>query len=118
MRIGGEVEGAEGVALAGHVLPQKVSRPVHLQVCLQVWLLLEGRLETQEISCFTFYFRNLHRSNFKELLVLLLVHVEAGLHMLDQLHLVHLGFGTFEFVKFDIVKFAFVTFEFVKFEIA
>ena len=36
----------------------------------------------------------LHGSNFKELLVLLLVHVEAGLHMLDQLHLVHLEFGT------------------------
>ena len=26
--------------------------------------------------------------------MLLLVHVEAGLHMLDQLHLVHLGLGT------------------------
>ena len=75
MRVGGEVEGAEGVALAGHVLPQKVSRPVHLQVRLQVRLLLEGRLETssftflffrklqvlhlifQEISCFTFDFQ-------------------------------------------------------------
>ena len=64
MRIGGEVEGAEGVALAGHVLPQKVSRPVYLQVCLQVWLLLESRLETssftlfifQETSSFTFDF--------------------------------------------------------------
>ena len=36
--------------------------------------------------------------------MLLLVHVEAGLHMLDQLHLVHLEFGTLcEKVHLEIV---------------
>ena len=34
--------------------------------------------------------QHLHGGDLKELLVLLLVHVEAGLHVLDQLHLVHL----------------------------
>ena len=41
VRVGGEVEGAEGVALAGHVLPKQVSRPVNLQVGLQIRLLLK-----------------------------------------------------------------------------
>ena len=33
---------------------------------------------------------NLHGSDFKKLLVFFLIHVEAGLNMLDQLPLVHL----------------------------
>ena len=41
MGVCGEVESAKGVALAGHVFPQKISRPVDLQVGLQIWLLLE-----------------------------------------------------------------------------
>ena len=41
MGVGGEVEGAEGVALASHVLPKQVSRPVNLQVGLQIRLLLK-----------------------------------------------------------------------------
>ena len=41
VRVGGEVKGAEGVALAGHVLPQQVPGAVHLQVGLQVRLLLK-----------------------------------------------------------------------------
>ena len=41
VRVGGQVKGAEGVALAGHVLPQQVPGTVHLQVGLQVRLLLE-----------------------------------------------------------------------------
>ena len=41
MGVGGEVEGAEGVALSGHVLPKQVSRPVNLQVGLQIRLLLK-----------------------------------------------------------------------------
>ena len=53
MRVGGEIEGAEGVTLAGHVLPKQVSSPVYLQVRLQIWLLLEGEWE---ICSFTFLF--------------------------------------------------------------
>ena len=41
VRVGGEVKGAEGVALPGHVLAQQVPGAVHLQVGLQVRLLLE-----------------------------------------------------------------------------
>ena len=41
VRVGGEIKGAEGVALPGHVLPQQVPGAVHLQVGLQVRLLLE-----------------------------------------------------------------------------
>ena len=88
VRVGGEVKGAEGVALAGHVLPQQVPGAVHLQVGLQVRLLLEkkniGLRRGLDLG------QHLHGGDLKELLVLLLVHVEAGLHVLDQLHLVHL----------------------------
>ena len=41
MGVGGEVEGAKRVTLACHIFPQKVSRPVNLQVSLQIWLLLK-----------------------------------------------------------------------------
>ena len=50
MRVGGEIKGAEGVALAGHVLPQQVPGTVHLQVGLQVRLLLEKKtLDFEEV---------------------------------------------------------------------
>ena len=97
MWVGCEVECAKGVALAGHVLPQKISCTVHLQVGLQIGLLLKGGLEMCIFGSGKLcerLFRHLHCSDFKELFVLFLVHVEAGLHMLDQLHLVHLEIGT------------------------
>ena len=88
VRVGGQVKGTKGVALAGHVLPQQVPGAVHLQVGLQVRLLLEeksiGLQRGLDLG------QHLHGGDLKELLVLLLVHVEAGLHVLDQLHLVHL----------------------------
>ena len=43
VRVGGEIKGAEGVALPGHVLPQQVPGAVHLQVGLQVRLLLRKK---------------------------------------------------------------------------
>ena len=86
MRVGGEIKGAEGVTLAGHVLPQQVPGAVHLQVGLQVRLLLRKR----NIGLRLDLGQHLHGGDLKELLVLLLVHVEASLHVLDQLHLVHL----------------------------
>ena len=50
MRVGGEIKGAEGVALAGHVLPQQVPGAMHLQVGLQVRLLLEKKtLDFEEV---------------------------------------------------------------------
>ena len=87
VRVGGEVKGAEGVALPGHVLPQQVPGAVHLQVGLQVRLLLRKKYWTSRGLDLG---QHLHGGDLKELLVLLLVHVEAGLHVLDQLHLVHL----------------------------
>ena len=50
MRVGGEIKGAEGVALAGHVLPQQVPGAVHLQVGLQVRLLLRKKHWTSKRS--------------------------------------------------------------------
>ena len=87
VRVGGQVEGAEGVALPGHVLPQQVPGAVHLQVGLQVRLLLRKKHWTSRGLDLG---QHLHGGDLKELLVLLLVHVEAGLHVLDQLHLIHL----------------------------
>ena len=49
MGVGGEVEGAKGVTLACHVFPQKISRPVNLQVGLQIWLLLKTADEKCEV---------------------------------------------------------------------
>ena len=87
VRVGGEVKGAEGVALPGHVLPQQVPGAVHLQVGLQVRLLLRKNIGLERGLDLG---QHLHGGDLKELLVLLLVHVEAGLHVLDQLQLVHL----------------------------
>ena len=50
VRVGGQVKGAEGVALAGHVLPQQVPGTVHLQVGLQVRLLLRKKHWTSSRS--------------------------------------------------------------------
>ena len=96
MGVGGEVEGAKRVTLASHVFPQKVSRPVNLQVGLQIWLLLKTVDEKCEVLHLLYerFSGYLHCSDFQELLVFLLVHVEARLYMLDQLHPVHLEFGT------------------------
>lgn len=44
MRVGRQVEGAEGVAQPGDVFPAQVPRPVHLQVTLQIRLLHTRRI--------------------------------------------------------------------------
>ena len=44
MRVGRQVEGAEGVAQPGDVLAAQVPRPVHLQVTLQIRLLHTRRI--------------------------------------------------------------------------
>ena len=44
MRVGRQVEGAEGVAQAGDVLAAKVPRSVNLQVTLQIRLLHTSRI--------------------------------------------------------------------------
>ena len=41
MRVGGQVEGAKGVALTSHVFPKEVPGPVNLQVGLEIRFLVQ-----------------------------------------------------------------------------